>query len=499
MAQQGPPPRRPSRDDLNLPGRPEGTGRHGRGSHRAPSLDERDLTGYDEGQPGYDTGGQPGYDTGRQPGYDTGGQPGYDPGRGGYDNGGRSGYDDVGRSGYDDAGRSGYASPPPEYADPRPGYADRRPEYDPQPEFAGSQPGYDAPRAEYQTQAQAPQADYDRPRSDYDRPRSRVGERHEGDRPARGGRAGRAEREAWDRDPFSEADESELPPWAGPSIYATRAGGRRMGPPTEQAEEAGATPDAIPADGAAPAPAPRRRGRGRAAAARLRKSRRRVQILCGSAILVAVIIAVIAVIVELPSPAPKSSFISTLQPGEFKSVPNACKAVSASLLSQNVPGSARQVTPSGSGSTSSQCSFTVDHRPVFRVMQISIQSYQPSLVVAGNGSATSGAVDAYSVAKQALVSPPKKSPLPKASVTDVTGLGQVAISALQVLHKGRTVTDLITVVARERNVLVTVSMQAQARGGGYGPVSPTSLASGAQAVARAVMAKAESEPTVKKA
>ena len=477
MAQQGPPPRRPSRDDLNLPGRPEGTGRHGRGSHRAPSVEDRDL---------------PGYDDGGQPGYDTGGQPGYDAGQPGYDNGSRSGYD-PGRSGYDDAGRSGYASPPPEYADPRPGYADPWPEYDPQPEYASPQPGYDAPRADYQ----APQADYDRPRSDYDRPRSRVAERHGGaDRPARGGRAGRGEREAWDRDPFTEGDESELPPWAGPSIYATRAGGRRMGPPTEQAEQAG--PDAVPAESAIPAPAPRRRGRGRAAAARLRKSRRRVQILCGAAILVAVIIAVIAVIAELPSPAPKSSFISTLQPGEFKSVPNACKAVSPSLLSQNVPGSARQVTPTGSGSTSSQCSFTVDRRPVFRVLQVSIQSYQPSLVVAGNGSATSGAVDAYSEAKLALVSPPKKSPLPKASVTDVTGLGQVAISALQVLHHGRTVTDLITVVARERNVLVTVSMQAQAKGGGYGPVSATSLASGAQAVTRAVLAKAETEPAVKK-
>jgi hypothetical protein len=488
VAQQGPPPRRPSRDDLNLPGRPAGTGRHGRGSHRAPSVDDRDL-------PGYEDGGQAGYDTGGQPAYDAGGQPGYDAGRAGHDNGGRPGYDDAGRSGYDDAGRSGYASPPPEYADPRPGYADPRPEHDPQPEYASPQPGYDAPRADYQ----APQADYDRPRSDYDRPRSRVAERHSGsDRPARGGRAGRAEREVWDRDPFSDGDESELPPWAGPSIYATRAGGRRMGPPTEQAEADEAGPADVPADGAPPAPAPRRRGRGRAAAARLRKSRRRVQILCGSAILVAVIIAVIAVIVELPSPAPKSSFISTLQPGEFKAVPNACKAVSASLLSQNVPGSAGQVTPSGSGSTSSQCSFTVDHRPVFRVLQVSIQSYQPSLVVAGNGSATAGAGDSYAAAKQALISPPKKSPLPKASVTDVTGLGQEAISALQVLHRGRTVTDLITVVARERNVVVTVSMQAQAKGGGYGPVSATSLASGAQAVARAVMAKAETEPTIKK-
>ncbi|MGH3394644.1 MAG: hypothetical protein ACRDPO_08135, partial [Streptosporangiaceae bacterium] len=250
----------------------------------------------------------------------------------------------------------------------------------------------------------------------------------------------------------------------------------------------------------APAAPPRRRGRGRgrAAAARLRKSRRRVYILCGSAIVAAVIIAVVAVIVELPSPAPKSNFINTLQPGEFKAVPNACTAVSPSLLSQNLTGQARKVTSTGTGSASSQCSFTVDHRPVFRVLQITIQAFQPSLVVAGNGSATSGATDAYLAARQSLASPSKKSPLPKASITSVSGLGQEAISALQVLHRGRTVTDLITVVARERNVLLTVFMQAQTAGGGYGPVSSSVLAGGTQTVAKAALAKAETEPTVKK-
>ena len=483
MAQQGPPPRRPSRtpasgqpdlpDDLNTAGRPERTGRHGRpSSHRGPSLDERpDLAGYD--------------DAGR-----TG-----DAGRHGYA---------TPRSEYADP-RSDYAGPPPEFDDSRPDYAGPPPEFDdPRPDYAGPPSALDDPRPEYAgpgADYEAAGSDYGQPRSDYDRPRSRVAERPGGTtRPARGARPGRAEREVWDQDPFTEGDESDAPPWAGPSIYATRAGGRRMGPPTEeQAAEAGpvtAAPDAAAApDGVVP---PRRRRRGRAAAARLRKSRRRVYILCGTGIVVAVIIAVIAVIVELPSPAPKSSFINSLQPGEFKSVPNACTAVSPSLLSQNVPGSARKVTPTGTGSASSQCSFTVDHRPVFRVLQITIQAYQPSLVVAGNGSATAGATDAYATTRLALVSPSKKSPLPKATVTNVTSLGQEAISALQVLHHGRTVTDLITVVTRERNVLLTVSMQAQASGGGYGPVSASALAGGTQAVAKSVLAKAETEPTIKK-
>ena len=121
---------------------------------------------------------------------------------------------------------------------------------------------------------------------------------------------------------------------------------------------------------------------------------------------------------------------------------------------------------------------------MFRVLQITIEAFQPSLVVAGNGSATAGAIDAYVAARQALASPSKKSPLPKASITSASGLGQEAISALQVLHRGRTVTDLITVVARERNVLLTVTMQAQTSGGGYGPVSAAELAGGTQAVAK---------------
>jgi hypothetical protein len=459
VAQQGPPPRRPSRmpssgrpdlpDDPNVTGRPERTGRHGRpSSHRGPSLDER-------------------------------------PDAVGYDDAGRRGYDDPGQSGYADTGRHGHAAPRSEYADPRADYAG------PPPEFDDPQPEYATPRAEYE----APRADYDGAPSDYDRPRSPVPERHgAAARPARGARPGRVEREVWDQDPFTDSDESELPPWAGPSIYATRAGGRRMGPPTEQPQET--APDAAAPDGA---PAPRRRrGRGRAAAARLRKSRRRVYILCGSAIVVAVIIAVVAVIIELPSPAPKSSFINTLQPGEFKAVPNACTAVSSSLLSQNLTGHASKVTPTGTGSNNSQCSFTVDHRPVFRVLQITIQAFQPSLVVAGNGSATAGATDAYVAARLALASPSKKSPLPKASITSVSGLGQQAISALQVLHRGRTVTDLVTVVARERNVLLTVFMQAQTAGGGYGPVSTSALAGGTQTLAKAVLAKTETEPTVKK-
>jgi hypothetical protein len=306
-----------------------------------------------------------------------------------------------------------------------------------------------------------------------------------GSRPGGGSRPGRSDREAWKQnDPFAAADDSDLPPWAGPSIYATRAGGTRLRPPAPEVEE--------PGDGQ-----PRRRRRGRAAAARLRKSRRRVYIWCGTAILVAVVVAVVAVIHGLPKPAPKSAFISTLQAGEFRAVPSACSAVSPALLSQYLPGTARKVS-TGEGSTSSQCSFTVDNKPVFRVLEVALQAYQPSLVAAGNGSATDNAIDSFLVTQQALAHPGKKSPLPAAQVTSLTGLGSAAFSALQVIRADHTVTDLVTVVARDRNVIVTVSLQAQASGKGYGPVAVSLVRSGAMAAGRAVLTKAMAEPAVKR-
>jgi hypothetical protein len=313
-------------------------------------------------------------------------------------------------------------------------------------------------------------------------------------RPAREPRVMRVQRPNPDRDwlrhdPFA-GDDSDAPPWAGPSIYATRAGGGRMGPPAEElAEEEFA--------GGAVAAPPRRRRPGRAAATRLRRSRRRVYVYCGAAIVLCVVAAAVAVLLTRPSAPPRSPFINSLQPGEFKAVPDACSAVSPSLLSQYLLGQAHQVTVGSSGS-SSQCSFTVDRRPVFRVLQVTLQAYQPSLIVAGNGSATAGATDAFAVARQGLISPSKKSPLPRGQVAAVSGLGQQALSALQVLHHAHSVTDFVTVLVRERNVLITVFLQAQASGGGYGPVSVPSLDAGTQAIARQLLAKAETEPKVKR-
>lgn len=311
-------------------------------------------------------------------------------------------------------------------------------------------------------------------------------------RPDRTSRPARSDRETWRHDdPFTAADdEGDLPPWAGLSIHPTRPGGGRVRPPAPEADE----PDeAHPGGGRTGG---RGRGRGRAAAARLRRSRRRVVIWCGTAIAAAVIIAVVLVIHGLSKPVPKSDFVNTLQVGEFRSVPNSCSSVSPALLSQYLPGTRRKVTSAGPGSGTSQCSFTVDQKPVFRVLEVTLQAYQPSAIPAGDGSATANATDSFLVTQAALAHPGKKAPLPPASMTPVPGLGQQALSALQVSKATKSITDLVTVLARDHNVIVTVSLQAQASGDGFGPVSASNLRAAALAVSRAVLAKAAAEPAV---
>jgi hypothetical protein len=305
------------------------------------------------------------------------------------------------------------------------------------------------------------------------------------------GRAARGPSDDWRaQDPFNPADDddADLPPWAGLSIHPTRAGGTKLRAPEAELD--------APADDDAGGGTPFRRRRGRAAAARLRKSRRRVYIWCGSAIAIAIVVALVAVIHGLPKHHAASSFIQTLQPGEYSTVPSTCTSVSPALLSQYLPGQAHQVSASPGGTTS-QCSFTVDHRPEFRVLGVTVQAYQPSAYEPGNGSGTDNAKDAFGTAKTQLARPGRKSPKPPAQLTTLAGLGTQAVSGLQVIHAGRTVTDLVTVVAQDKNLIVTVSLQGQASGGGYGPVSVATLQAGARSVAKAVLTRALAQHPVK--
>jgi hypothetical protein len=317
------------------------------------------------------------------------------------------------------------------------------------------------------------------------------------------GRPRRSDRPVQPRlDAFDDDPDEDLPPWAGASIYPTGPGRRELRPPTGRAdvrETAGrvAGPDqgwAGPpdTDQERPQEGPGRSpGRPRAAAARARRSRRRL--LAGGGLVVVVAVVVLWLTGNLPwqgHPAPSSSdgLVTTFLPGEFRTVPDACHAIGAATLAQYMPGRVTRVAQSLGGAAQSQCTWTLDIKPDFRVLTVNSQAFAPSLLSSGNGSATFGAIDAYQQQLQQLQHPPKSSGAPKAQLGTAVGLGRDAFTALKVFRVGGVVTDEVTVVVRDRNVLIVVTMQGQQRGGGFGPVPLPTLRAGALAAAHEVLA-----------
>jgi hypothetical protein len=355
-------------------------------------------------------------------------------------------------------------------------------------------------------------------RRGYDRPRlDRAGsERARADRPRRVERQSRPPgwgQDAFGPDPDTDAD---LPPWAGPSVHASRPGGTRLRPPVPapaddydydervdawEGDERPEWPDepvpATPATPAAPGARPgraqrsRRSGR-RAAAARLRKSRRRVLRWCGIAIAVCVVAAVTAMILTHKD-TPKLPYVTALQHGEFTSVPDTCTALSPAAIGQYLPGSHSTVQSLGAA-TDSECSFTVDGNHEFMILTLAAQSFQPFAAATGNGSASQNALDNFAADRVLLASPPKNSAVPKASVAPLTGLGKQAFVAVQVEHTGGIARDVATVTVLERNDVLTVSVSAQ-ESHGFGPVPVSTLQGDAQAVAASLLRKALAQPT----
>ncbi|HTP17891.1 MAG TPA: hypothetical protein VMK13_18925 [Streptosporangiaceae bacterium] len=230
-------------------------------------------------------------------------------------------------------------------------------------------------------------------------------------------------------------------------------------------------------------------------AGRKRRSRRRICAWGIGAAAVALAAASVIWLISGPAPAKHGSYVNTLQRGEFSSVPDACRSVSAATLRQYLPG-ARKVIQSISARTQSQCSFTADERPLFRVLEVTMQAYQPSALAPGNGSATENAVNGYFQARDHLSDPPGNTHLPAPAVSPLAGLGQAAFSAVQVFRSGSDTSDLITVTIRDRNTLITVTLQGLAtRGGGYGPVSVAGLRAGALSAGREVLAGVTAGPT----
>ncbi len=183
-----------------------------------------------------------------------------------------------------------------------------------------------------------------------------------------------------------------------------------------------------------------------------------------------------------------NGMITTFMPGEIQSVPSACAVVPGAVLDQYMPGRSKPAAAQPlEGKATSQCSWSVDRPGIYRFLALSVEAYDPNGLASGNGSATEAAQDAFVQAKLAKQFPPEKSQEPKAVVTAVPGLGQEAFSADQHFMRGAFL-DMVTLVARYRNVLVTVIFEARA-GGRFGADPVSMLGAGAQATAQSAVTK----------
>jgi hypothetical protein len=216
----------------------------------------------------------------------------------------------------------------------------------------------------------------------------------------------------------------------------------------------------------------------------------------GAAVTVAVIAAAVLVLVRHHAPARPAPgrLVTTFQRGELKTVPAACSSVSKATLGTYLPGKRSMIRPrSLYGAAQSVCDWTLDQPPAYRLLTVTVMAYAPSGLAGGDGSATAAAEGAYAQALRQRASPPKAVHLPRAVITRVPGLGAAAFAALQVVRAGGDRTDMLTVVARTRNVLVTALLEGldHSANGRYGPVSPAQLRAGATAASRDVLARVQ--------
>ena len=236
-----------------------------------------------------------------------------------------------------------------------------------------------------------------------------------------------------------------------------------------------------------------------------RRSRRRMLFAGGGVAVVVIAVAVYFLIGGSGNSANLGlgSLVTTFLPGEVESVPDACNAVPTATLSQYLPDSPKQAAPPLNSGTNSQCSWTMDDAPTYRVLEVQIEAYTPSalvansngtgLVPAGNGSATYAAEAAFASYDYNLVHPAAKSGQPAATITDIPGMpggnDTSAFSATQVFDRGGAITDEATVYVRYRNVIIIAVMEGTDRSSGtkkYGPVAMSDLITPAQTIAKQV-------------
>jgi hypothetical protein len=194
-----------------------------------------------------------------------------------------------------------------------------------------------------------------------------------------------------------------------------------------------------------------------------------------------------------PSAAPRQ-YVTSLQKGEFSAVPNACRVIAPSTLKQYLAGTPAKAVQMFAATTKSQCMFQVDSKPIFRQLDITYEAYTPSLIAPGNGSATSYARYTFALTRELMLRPPKGTQEPPATLTQPPGLGSQAVTGVE-LYRQRLKTDLVTVLVRVRNVLITVKLWASV-GPGFVSVSIPQLQEYAQAAASTSVAAVSREPAV---
>lgn len=227
-----------------------------------------------------------------------------------------------------------------------------------------------------------------------------------------------------------------------------------------------------------------------------RRKRRRLLTAGGAAVALA-----IAVTIYLLSDGPGAAnlgfgdFVTNFLPGELQQVPNPCTSVPQATVSQYLPGKTKQAAPPLNSGNYTECTWTLDSPPTYRVLQVQFQAYSPSGLASGNGSATFAAEDAFASLENGFAKPGPKSGQPPATVTDLTGLpggsDTSAFQATQVTNRGGATLDVANVLVRYRNVIVTVVVDGlnQSGSGKTYTTAMSDLTTAANAVAKEMAAQ----------
>lgn len=223
-----------------------------------------------------------------------------------------------------------------------------------------------------------------------------------------------------------------------------------------------------------------------------RRKRRRL-LIGGGAVVAVAIAATIYLLGGGPGAASLGfgQFVTNFLPGELEQVPDPCSTMPQATLNQYMPGKLKKAAPPLNSGADTECTWTLDAAPTYRVLQVQLQAYSPSGLASGSGSATFAAADAFQTSENGFAKPAPKSGQPKAAITDLNGMPggtqTSAFQATQVFTRGGATTDVANVLVRYRNVIITVVVDGldQSSGGKhYGPVSMSDLAAEAKAVAK---------------